>query len=178
MLTIDCAFSHNNKLTRIATKIESTEPVTILKQAIRAASSPKLDKWGADDLILVRINKRGAKSGGLSKKELENWPECLRLESYGEEPEDIIPDESISDARTGSCLVRGDLYFKVMNSTEDLSEYFSDPLERKVHHVLALVPQETATAPSSDIVSSKRRKYEPVTQPTPVKPHTYSNTEP
>ncbi|KAJ3405016.1 hypothetical protein HDU80_002024, partial [Chytriomyces hyalinus] len=104
MLTINCAFRHNNKLTRIATKIESTDHVTILKQAIRAASSPVLDKWAADDLILVRIYKRGeAKTGGLSKKDLENWPECLSLESYGEEPEDI-PDPLMSDAPPGNCL--------------------------------------------------------------------------
>ncbi|KAJ3246004.1 hypothetical protein HDU77_009129 [Chytriomyces hyalinus] len=179
MLTIECAFNLNNELAQITTKIKSTDSVFNLKQAIRAASSPELDKWGAYDLILVRIYKRGgAKSGGLSENELENWPECLRLESYGEEPEYITPDESMSDARTGNCLVRGDLYFKVMNSTEDLSEYFSPPLEEEVLHVLVLVPQETATAPSSDIVSSKRRKYEPVTQPTPVKPNTYSDTEP
>ncbi|KAJ3226835.1 hypothetical protein HDU78_010172 [Chytriomyces hyalinus] len=179
MLTIDCAFSHNNKLAQITTKIKSTSRVSILKQAIRAASSPELDKWGAHHLILVRINKRGeAKSGGLSENELENWPECLRLESYGEEPEDITPDESMSDAPPGKCMVRGDLYFKVMNSTEDLSEYFSAPLEEEVLHVLVLVPQETAIAPSSDIISSKQRKYEPVTQPTPVKPNTYSDTEP
>ncbi|KAJ3229431.1 hypothetical protein HDU78_009058, partial [Chytriomyces hyalinus] len=179
MLIIECAFSHNNKLAQITVKIESTDRVRYLKQAIRTASSPVLDKWVAYDLILVRINKRGqAKSGGLSENELENWPECLRLESYGEEPEYVTPDESMSDARTGNCLVRGDSYFKVMNSKEVLSKYFSAPLEEEVLHVLVLVPQETAIAPSSDIVSSKRWKYVPVTQPTPVKPHTYSNTEP
>ncbi|KAJ3387072.1 hypothetical protein HDU80_000250 [Chytriomyces hyalinus] len=179
MLTIGCAVSHNNKLSRIVIKIKSTHSVYNLKQAIREAGSPELDKWGAYDLILVRIYKGGeAKSGGLSENELENWPECLRLESYGEKPEDITPDQSMSNAPPGNCLVRGDLYFKVMNSTEDLSEYFSAPLEKKVLHVLVLVPQETATAPSSEIVSSKRRKYEPVTRPTPVKPNTYSDTEP
>ncbi|TPX55354.1 hypothetical protein CcCBS67573_g09481 [Chytriomyces confervae] len=173
------AFSHNNKLSRIVIKIKSTHSVYNLKQAIREAGSPELDKWGAYDLILVRIYKGGeAKSGGLSENELEKWPECLRLESYGEKPEYIIPDQSMSDARPGNCLVRGDLYFKVMNSAEDLSEYFSPPLGKNVHHVLALVPQETATAPSSDIVSSKRPKYEPVTQPILVNPNTYSDTEP
>ncbi|KAJ3230989.1 hypothetical protein HDU81_004108 [Chytriomyces hyalinus] len=87
MLNIFCALRRSDELRAIRVCIESTDTVMKLKNAIREASCPELDSADADALTLVRVCRAGAETGVLTKKELRKWPECLRLDSYGEDPE-------------------------------------------------------------------------------------------
>ncbi|KAJ3215131.1 hypothetical protein HDU81_001497, partial [Chytriomyces hyalinus] len=249
MIHIICALSDGVRITPIAVKL-TPSPLSGHSSRLFVRLSP------AERLILVRICKNGAKNGGMTKDELEEWTNCLKLETYGKNPEDAnenlamyqrVPgvmnsmenvsarlsapeekgvykwaaasltlvrifkermsggltkaqlreskdglhkatygedpgeaEDNISTLHNipGACLKKGLLFFKVMNSFKAVSTYLTSPLEEKVHHILVLVPQETAPAPSSSIVSAKRWKLEPATFPIPVNLHAYSCTQP
>ncbi|KAI8830367.1 hypothetical protein BJ741DRAFT_712123 [Chytriomyces cf. hyalinus JEL632] len=129
MHTILCTLTYNNKPTLIDIKIDSTGTTTRLKQLPNSPSSG--------------FAKGGAKTAGLSEGELEKLLDCHALETYGKEPEEVKDEESkVFKGVLGVCLEMGGLSFKVMNLMMDMSGYFSDPLDKKVYHVLVLVLQQ------------------------------------
>ncbi|KAJ3383901.1 hypothetical protein HDU80_001110 [Chytriomyces hyalinus] len=142
-----------------------------LKIAVQAACTPELDYWAAANLTL----------SGFSRRE-----KAERKLGYGQDLEDGHDQASEFSDLPGNCLVKGGSFYKVMNSAEDVSSFFSPLLEKRVCHVLVLVPQERALSqlqaylgivPSGSRRDLKRQKVEPATQPTTVNPHPYSNTQ-
>ncbi|TPX56124.1 hypothetical protein CcCBS67573_g09382 [Chytriomyces confervae] len=128
MLNVTCILSYKGELTDINVDIDPDDLVGKLKRAIRS----------------TRGQQRG---GGLTEDELMECPECLERETYGEKPEKTREHQSVLTSIRGNCLVRESLYFKVMNSLEDVSSYLSAPLQKQVHHVLVLVsPPPLSTA--------------------------------
>ncbi|KAJ3220630.1 hypothetical protein HDU81_011287 [Chytriomyces hyalinus] len=176
--------NNDDQLRAIDVEVVPTAPVSCLKEALRAESSPELDRFDADKLTLVRIFKKG--KGGLTKAELKKSNDVLNEATYGEHPEDAKDQVSRLRGVPGACLNKTGLYFKVMNSMEDVSQYFSPQPERGLYYILVLVPQKKARSnlqahlgilPSGSRISSKRRKLKPEIQPTSVNPHAYSTTQ-
>ncbi|KAJ3083764.1 hypothetical protein HK100_009405, partial [Physocladia obscura] len=82
--------------------------------------------------------------GGLTKKELKRSKEPFSLATYGEDPEDEDEDVSVFQSSPGVCWTKDGIFFKVMNSLEEVS-VFQVSLPLKLYHVLVVLPLSDLT---------------------------------
>ncbi|KAJ3230987.1 hypothetical protein HDU81_004106 [Chytriomyces hyalinus] len=127
-----------------------------LSNKLNAFSKPNaLAQVNAMDLTLVRIYKEEVL--GLTLSELKSAPDILELESYGRNPENQRETESLFSDCRGKHLSRSGLFFKVMNSLEDVSAYFQPPPASGLYHVLVVIrQQQSKTQPVFKLESDYR----------------------
>ncbi|KAJ3230985.1 hypothetical protein HDU81_004104 [Chytriomyces hyalinus] len=125
MLKIRCGLRNGREFKSFAVTINTEEAeVDDLKDAIHAKYFTASAPVSAVHLTLVRVYQAGAKSGGLTQDELESWPDCLRVETYGENPENAEERQSNPPSTVPTIVKDPDTY----SVTQQLFELDSDYL--------------------------------------------------
>ncbi|ORY47776.1 hypothetical protein BCR33DRAFT_714841 [Rhizoclosmatium globosum] len=139
MTRIRCAIGCDPQLATLSVDIDTSIEVEDLKVAIHLKAAPQLNRWGPQELLLVRVVN--ADIGGLIKHQLIACMSILHFGTFGAFPEDAIEKDELQqfESLQGAFRELSGFHFKAMNSSTVVSEYTQN-LTPSLHHIVVLTP--------------------------------------